>query len=268
MIVSIPTSGDGGRDITLDTKADGGVSQITVDPFLNSYPNPNFDAGQPVSPANPLVIESNELQVVNATTGVTTYLLGMKDADLTTIRQHGGSAQIGQLLKNEGTLAFDFSSRQPGAIQTVTMTTPALAAGNVINSHANAANDFVLDVVNYPTLVFHGLRTVDSITANVAAPTQAAGINHVVLDASSLVGTLNVNAIGGSSAQDVVTISKLASGGIVAVHGGSTSTTAFVGTGRLADIRGNVSINNGVLTIDNHLALEPSLTPLRPAAAS
>ena len=62
----------------------------------------------------------------------------------------------------------------------MTMTTPALAAGNIISSHANAANDFVIEAINYPALVFHGLRAVDSITANVAAPTQTAGINHVV----------------------------------------------------------------------------------------
>ncbi len=254
VIVSIPTTGDGGRNITLDTKANSGTSQIIVDPFLHTHLNPDFDPAIPEGPANPLMIQNNELQVVNVTTGVTTYLFGMKDADLTTIRQHGGSAQIGQLSKNEGALAFDFSTRPAGVVQTVSMTTPALAAGNLITSHANAANDFVLDVINYPTLVFHGLRTVDSITANVAAPTQAAGINYVVLDASSLVGTLNVDALGGSSVHDVVTISKLASGGTVAVHGGSTSTTAYFGTGRLADIRGNVSINNTVLTIDNHLA--------------
>ena len=37
VIVNIPTTGDGGRNITLDTKADGGASQIAVAPFLNTY---------------------------------------------------------------------------------------------------------------------------------------------------------------------------------------------------------------------------------------
>jgi hypothetical protein len=254
VFVNIPTSGDGGRNVTLDTKAGGGTSQITIDPFLHSFDNPNFDPAQPPGPANPLVIENNELKVVNTTTGVTTYLLGMKDADLTTIRQHGGSAQIGQLSKNEGSLSFDFSTRPAGVVQTVTMTTPALAAGNVITSSANPVGDFVLNAINYPTLVFHGLRSVDSITANVAAPTQAAGVNVVSLDASTLTGTLNIDALGSSSANNEVTIAKLAAGGSIAVHGGSTSTTAFFGTGQLADIRGDVSIDNAVLTIDNHLA--------------
>ena len=194
VIVNVPLPATAGEVSSLDTMADGAASQVTVAPFLHTY----VDLDDPENPA-PLLIQTNELQIVNATTGVTTYLLGMKNADLTTIRQHGGSTQIGQLSKNEGGLAFDFSTRQPGA-QTVTMTTPALAAGNHIDTSGNAAQ-FVLDVVNYPTMMFHGLTTMDSITINVAAPMQTVGVNHVAVDASTLVGTLNVDAMGGASAK-------------------------------------------------------------------
>src|SRR5204863_3051737 len=58
----------------------------------------------------------------------------------------------------------------------------------------------------------------------------------------------------GSSASDGVTLSNLTAAGSIAVHDGNTSTMAFFGTSQLADIHGNVSINNAVLTIDNHLA--------------
>ena len=247
VIVNIPTTGAGGRNVVLDTQDGGETSQITVAPFLHTYINDE-------DPENPLLVQKNELQVVNATTGVTTYLLGMKAEDQTTIRQHGGSAHIGQLSTNEGTLAFDLSGRPAGTVQTVTMTTPALDSGNWITSHAIASGEFVLNAINYPTVQFHGLRVVDSITMNVAEPTQATGLNQVFLDSSSLVGTLNVVPLGDSSAQNVVTVSKLSEQGNIAVQGGSTSTTTMFGTGRLADIRGDVSIHNAVLTIDNSLA--------------
>lgn len=247
VFVNNPTEGVGGRNVVLDTKSDGGVSHITVDHFLHSYINDE-------DPENLLLVENNELQVVNATTGVTTYLMGMKAEDLTTIQQHGGSAHIGQLSKDEGALAFDFSSRQPGTVQTVTMTTPALDTGNWITSHALASGEFVLNAINNPTLVFDGLRVVDSITIHVAEPTQATGLNQLLLDASSLVGTLNVNSLGGPSASHLVTISKLSEHGNIAVDGGGTFTAAIFGTGQLGHIRGDVSIQNTVLTIDNSSA--------------
>jgi hypothetical protein len=245
VLVSEPTSGVTGRNVDLDTKAGGGPTNLSLLPFLHIYPNPN----------NPLqIITDTAIELANATTGVATYLMGTAGFDQTFIHEHGGSMAVGQLLKDDGTVVFDAATRQAGQIESTTLTTPALAAGNTITSFSNGAGDFVLDAVNYPALVFHGQSSADTITMNVSAPTQPSGTNQVSLDASTLTGTLNVDPQGTASANDSVTISKLGAGGNIAVHGGSTSTAARFGTGRLADIRGSVSVNSAVLTIDNSLA--------------
>ena len=256
VIVNIPAMNDGGRHVTLDTKADSGASQISIDPFVHTY----YDVQDP-----PQLITHDEIVISNATTGVTTYLLGMRPDDVTTIRPHGGTAQIGQLLHDQGTLLFDAGTRQTGAAEIITMTTPVFDLGNNISSYTNGLGQFVIDVGNYPTLIFSGQLAIDSIVMNVAAPGSVGSTNVLDFDASALSGALIVNALGNIDAQNDVTLSAAGPQSSVAIHGGSTTSSLLLGTGQLAAIKNDVTATNVQLTIDNSAAPVGSLLTLTAA---
>ena len=160
---------------------------------------------------------------------------------------------VGQLSNNDGTIVFDGSQRQAGQNDVVTMTTPVIPQGNTITTGPDASNNFVVKAVNYPTFVFVGMVTIDAMIMNLAAPGMTSGTNTAAIDASTLAGTLTLNAEGDSTAKNSATISKLSSRGKSRFKGNEF----FVGifwTGRLADIQGNVDVHNAVLTIDNSAA--------------
>src|SRR5262249_12264505 len=78
--------------------------------------------------------------------------------------------------------------------------------------------------------------------------------NTAFIDGSTLAGSLTLNAQGDSTAKNTITISKVSSRGTVTFQGGTSSSSVIFGTGRLADIQGNVDVHNAVLTIDNSAA--------------
>ncbi len=219
---------------------------MRLDPFVHTYTD-GFDSNQTIT-------DPTGLELQNLTTGVTTYLLGIEGNDITTIHQHGGSLTVGQLSNNDGTIVFDGSQRQAGQNDVVTMTTPVIAMGNTITTGPDASNNFMVKAVNYPTFVFVGMVTIDAMIMNLAAPGMTSGINSAAIDASTLAGTLTLNAEGDSTAKNSATISKVGSRGRVTFQGGTSSSSVFFGTGRLADIQGNVDVHNAVLTIDNSAA--------------
>jgi hypothetical protein len=202
-------------------------------------------------------VVDHAMVMTNATTGVTTYLMGVAPDDVTTIVQHGGTATVGPLSNDNGTLVFDTSSRPAGQTEFVYLQTPALDAGNHIATSDGAGGEFVLDADLYPTIVFSGLTSIDQIQLKVSAPLQPSGVNTVFLDASNLAGQLNVQLLG-TGALNEVTISELAFGAVIDVDGLDSNSKLAYGTGKLADIRGNVSAHNVELTIDDETAVIPS----------
>ena len=60
------------------------------------------------------------------------------------------------------------------------------------------------------------------------------------------------------SANNLLTVPKLGEDGSISVQRGNTATSAVFATGRLAFIRGDVSIQNATLTIDNASSLSSS----------
>ena len=257
VFVNEPTVAATGRTVDLDARAGLGSSQLSLEAFEHVYPDPS----------NPLqFITDHALKLVNSTTGQTTYLMGTAGDDVTTTHQHGGTLAIGQLIQDDGLMVFDAASRQPGQGEFITMTTPAELLGNLISSHPYGAGDFGIDAVDIPTLVFHGLATIDTTIMNVAAPILTAGANQVSLDASTLAGALDINFQGNASAANRATVSKVGTQASLIVDGNSTSTQAFLGTGRLADIKHNLAIYNAVLTIDDSATLTPDISTLSASA--
>lgn len=257
VFVNEPTSGATGRTVDLDARAGNGPSDLSLLPFVHTYDDPN----------NPLnIITDNALLLANATTGMTTYLMGMSGSDQTTIHQHGGTTLVGQLLHDDGSVTFDNSTRQAGQSETVTFSTPALASGNVILTHDNPAGDFVVDAINYPTIAFHGLATQDTATMNVAPPNLPAGANLILLDASTLVGGLTVNAQGPASAVNQVTLLKAGTRAAVTIDGGTSTTNVQFGASRLSDIQHSATVRNANLTIDDSGSLTPDVSTLSASA--
>jgi hypothetical protein len=244
VMINAVTAGAGGRDFTLDTRVDNGTSQIVLSPYLHSY-STSIDGNPPQQH------DDNELLLVNNTTGIDTYLFGIKDGDLTTIRQHGGSAQIDPLLHTGGAVLFDFASRLPGAAETITLTTPALVNGNHITSYTDPENNFALEMDASPLLVFHGLAAVDAMTINISAPDTEDGENVVYLDASAFHGSLTVLGMGPSTANHDVTLAAAAVDAAVIIDGQTSTTSAMIGAGQLAAIRNDVTVRNVQLSVDN-----------------
>ena len=149
----------------------------------------------------------------------------------------------------------------------VTMTTPVIAQGNTITTGSDQSNDFVVKGEDSPTFVFVGMLAIDSMIMNLAAPGMTSGTNVAEIDASTLAGTFTVNAEGDSTAKNSITISKLSSRGKVTVQGGTSSSSVYFGTGRLADIQGNVDVHNVVLTIDNSAAQGTAATSTAPGGS-
>ena len=250
VIVNEPTivesQSQAGREIDLDPRAGLGPSQLALVPFVHTYTD-GFDPNQTIT-------DPTGLELENFTTGVTTYLLGIEGNDVTTIHQHGGSVTVGQLSNNDGTIVFDGSERQTGQNDVVTMTTPVIALGNTITTGPDQSDNFVVKAEDYPTFVFVGMLAIDSMIMNLAAPGMTSGTNTANIDASTLAGSFTMNAEGDSTAKNSATISKLSSRGRITFQGGTSSSSVFFGTGRLADIQGNVDVHNAVLTIDNSAA--------------
>ncbi len=205
--------------------------------------------------------------LLNSTTGVTTYMLGVSGSDVTTIKQHGGSLTVGQLGEDSGTIIFDGSLRQAGQNDVVTMTTPVIPTGNTITTGPDQSNNFVINAVNYPTFVFVGMVALDSMIMNIAAPGLTSGTNTAFIDGSTLAGSLILNAQGDTTAKNTVTISKVSSRGTVTFQGGTSTSAVLFGTGRLADIQGNVDVHNAVLTIDNSAASGTSANSTAPGGS-
>lgn len=247
VFVNIPVLGDGGRTIDLDTRDQLGVSDITLQPFEHNYST--SDGG---------TVLDHAMVMTNATTGVTTYLMGVAPDDVTTIVQHGGTATVGPLSNDNGTIVFDTSSRPTGQSEVVFMQTPALNDGNHIATSDGAGGEFVLDADLYPTIIFTGLTSIDQLQLKVLAPLQPSGINTVMLDASSLAGRLDVQLLG-TGALNEASISELALGASIDVDGLDSSSKMNYGTGKLADVRGDVSAHNVEVTVNDANAVVPSL---------
>lgn len=245
--VNIPTTNQGGRNVELDTRNELGESDISLLPFDHTY-----------STADGTNVLDHAIEMTNATTGVTTYLMGLAPADIVTISQHGGTATLGPLANDNGTVVFNTSQRPAGQSETVTMQTPALDTGNSISTSQNSAGAFVIDAQLYPTIIFEGLAIIDSIEMDIAAPSMPDGVNTIFLDASSLAGRLQVN-LQGDGAVDNVSIAELAVAALIDVEGGTSSTTLRYGVGMLTAIAGDVEAHNVQLTIDDAEATTPSL---------
>jgi len=259
VIVNVPTVGQGGRKIELDTRYQGGTSDITLQPFDHVYSTP--DGG---------TISQRAMLLANNTTGVETYILGVAANDITTIVQHGGVATLGPLGNDNGTIVFDTRQRSAGADEAVFMHVPSDVDGNIVEMGDSGSNDFKIDPQLYPTIVFKGLATIDRIEMDLDAPTDEDGTNSITIDASALQGLLDLDLLGTAGfvpVTNAVTISELALGGVIDVDGGATSATLNCGTGKLFDIQGDVRAHNLELTIDDHDALIPSLIVLGVAAA-
>ncbi len=253
VFVNEPSAGPTGRTVDLDARAGSGPSALSLEAFQHIY----FD------PSNPLqVIVDNALKLVNSTTGLITYLMGVAGDDVTTVHQHGGTLSVGQLIHDDGLVVFDVATRQVGQSETITMTTPAETAGNIISSHPYGAGDFAVDAIDYPTLVFHGLANGDTTTMNVTAPTIGTGTNFGFLDASTLVGALNVNALGDPFDASAITLIKAGTSAVVSIDGGTSDTNVQIGASRLSDIAHSVTVRNAVLTIDDSATLTPDISTL------
>ncbi len=259
VIINVPTLGQGGRKIELDTRYQLGTSDISLQPFDHTYDTP--DGGTVINRA---------MLLSNFTTGVETYILGVAADDITTITQHGGIATLGPLGNDSGTIVFDTRQRSAGADEAVFMHVPSDADGNFVEMGDSGSSDFKIDPQLYPTIVFKGLATIDRIEMDLDAPTDEDGTNMVTIDASALQGLLDLDLLGTAGfvpVTNAVTISELALGGVIDVHGGATSATLNYGTGKLFDIQGDVRAHNLELTVDDHDALIPSLIVLGVAAA-
>jgi len=239
VFVNIPTTGQGGRSIELDTRAQLGLSDISLQPFEHEY-----------STADGGTVVDHAIAMTNATTGVMTYLMGVAPDDVTTIVQHGGTATVGPLSNDNGTIVFDTSSRPAGQNEVVFMQTPALDEGSHIATSDGDSGEFVFDADLYPTIKFRGLAANDSIDLDVSAPLLATGVNTVYLDASNLAGRLDVDLLG-TGALNQVAISQLAAGASIDVDGLASSTQLTYGVGVLADILGGTAVHNVELAIDN-----------------
>ena len=94
------------------------------------------------------------------------------------------------------------------------------------------------------------------------------GVNTIGVDASALVGSLAINLLGDQAATNTVTLSTLGANGTAAIDGGTTSTQLNFGTGNLALIQGNVSVNSATLTVDDSTNSAPGIVTLTTTSLS
>jgi hypothetical protein len=240
-----------GRDFSLDSRAALGASNVDVSPIAFDYVNPGDS--DPVHEVG--------ISIVNHTTGMNVQVFGLAGDDRLTLLQHGGSLNIAALELTSGELLVDESGRLPGAAQGIQITTPAQDDGIHLNASDDSGN-FQIDIGNYPSFTIVGSTPADSLTLQVNAPGQPTGTNHLAIDASSLQGALTVNALGGVTAQNDVTLSAAHQELATFINGNATTTLLHFATGKLSDIRHTASASNVTLQVDNSAATAGSLLHL------
>jgi hypothetical protein len=239
------------RSISVDTPTPTPGSPVLLN--LTDGIDPNVSG----STAHGVSIDQNSIG------GTEVTVLGLTGADTLTVKQHGGTTSFGSLGFTGGTIILDNSNEQSDVATTIT--TPVQALGSTITTNFyygyQVFDAFRVQAQGDPDIVFTGLNAADSVTLNVsAAPLGQA--NQVNVDASTLIGTLNVRPAGATLLVDNVLVSAVNDGSTVAVDGGNTDTSVTIGAGTLEPIYGNVSVAHAYVTIDNSAGTEANILTL------
>jgi hypothetical protein len=251
LLIDAKTTLATGRDFSLDSSTGLAAANVDVNPITFDYDNPG-DA-EPVHEVG--------ISIANHTTGMNVQVFGLAGDDRLTLLQHGGSLNIAALALTSGELLVDESRRLPGAAQSIRVTTPVQNDGINLNASAHSGN-FHIGIDNYPSFTIVGSTPNDSLTLQVNAPGQVTGTNRLAIDASSLQGSLTVNALGGITAQNDVTLSAAHQSLATFINGNATTTLLHFATGKLSDIRHTASASNVTLQVDNSAATAGSLLHL------
>ena len=239
------TGGNSSGGIVLETSATGSSTLLSVAGLTATYPDPRDQAQN---------VTEQGLAVVNEATGTTTDVLGL--TNYLDIRQHGGTADIGNLGSANGLLFFDVI--HDGVLgEDITLTTPSQANGSTVTTD-NDSTGFRIRASGNPDVVIFGLASDDTTTLDVSPPDPGA-TNTIAIDASAMVGRLNINDLGSQLVNDNLTVSNVTQSGLITIDGENSTTTVTVGVGQLALIQGSVSVARAALSIDDRFATAPSI---------
>lgn len=148
--------------------------------------------------------EGSGAEIINATTGLTTRLLGFHSDDTLTLRHHGGSITAEPLEFTSGHFVFDTSARAGNVPDVINITTPARNDGHLILEEL--FRDVLITLTDYSSFLIKGDIAADQLNLNVAAATN--GANTIDIDANSVHGELNVYLQGTATAINQVTLSR------------------------------------------------------------
>ncbi len=227
LTLNMTTPYQSARQIDLDTRVANGVSDVTIRDYV--------------------VPEGSGAEIINATTGLTTRLLGFHSDDTLTLRHHGGSITVEPLEFSGGHFVFDASARAGNIPNVINITAPARDDGHLIVKES--FRDVLITLTDYSSFLIKGDIAADQLNLNVDAA--SSGANTIDLDANSVDGELNVYLLGDETAINHVTLSRAGLQADVSVFGQNTTTDFTLGIGQLALIRNDVFTSNVQLAVDN-----------------
>lgn len=237
LTLNMTTPYQSARQFDLDTRIANGTADVTIRDYV--------------------VPEGSGAEIINATTGLTTRLLGFHSDDTLTLRHHGGSITAEPLEFTSGHFVFDTSARAGNVPDVINITTPARIDGHLILKEL--FRDVLITLTDYSSFLIKGDIAADQLNLNVAAATN--GANTIDIDANSVHGELNVYLLGAATAINQVTLSRAGLQADVSIFGQNTTSSLLLGTGELALIRHDVFASNVQLTVDNdHSRLASILT--------
>ena len=243
-----------------------GVIPIVVDSLINSAGTATAIDGAPAGmPSNIQIArdygEQGQLSVTGAGLMPNIEFIGLSQVDSVQLNLFGGTVAIADLVGSGlATLRIDNSGRTVGSNTAAVVTLENKAASVWLTPDAADPNDIRLTSDNEPAVTLGGVRTIDSLTVNLAG----SGQQTAFFDASQMKGALNINSVGGAAAVDDVTLANVGTEAVVTVDGGTGQTKLNFGRNYLSEIKHDVTGSNVELHIDNIGAVDGRVMTLTP----
>ena len=196
--------------------------------------------------------------VADQTVGLTVTVNGFGSQDAVLLDLPGGSVDADLTQTSLGNIRVDGSSRDASSTAANAIAVTTNAANVSMQPDTTVPQTFRITPTNEPVFLVAGILPQDELTVNLSAP-QA---NLVEIDASLIVGALNIKALGGASNQDNITLAEVGPQAAVTIDGGAANANVALAAGQLASIEHDVTVSNVHLTINNSIASIASILTL------
>jgi hypothetical protein len=196
--------------------------------------------------------------VTNETVGLSVVVNGYRRQDNVFVDLPGGSIGADLTQAGPGIIHVDGTARDSNAPPANNIVLTTSGTSIAMYPDADVPATFHVTPSGEPEFLVAGMSAPDDLSVELAPSLP----KQVSVDASLVIGALNVNSQGGPFDVDHVTLVKVGSSAAVTIDGRATDTTATVGNSDLALIDQDVTIRNARLIVDDSAAATPSILTL------